>query len=111
VAGSLPINSLLSVVTIEIVKIKTKHQIETLEHILNREIKWKGCASEHNNREEGNRRGRTYQKSGVLQSSSPDGKDMEDKIVKLLIRKFLKITFVIRICIFDDKREEIRKNV
>jgi hypothetical protein len=36
---------------------------------------------------------------------------MEDKIVKLLIRKFLKITFVIRICIFDDKREEIRKNV
>jgi hypothetical protein len=47
----------------------------------------------------------------VLQSSSPDGKDMEDKIVKLLIRTFLKITFVIRICIFDDKREEIRKNV
>jgi hypothetical protein len=36
---------------------------------------------------------------------------MEDKIVKLLIRKFLKINFVIRIYIFDDKREEIRKNV
>jgi hypothetical protein len=81
VAESLPINSLLSVVTIEIVKIRTKHQVETLEHILNREIKWKGCASEHNNREEGNRRGRTYQKSGVLQSSSPDGSSVVISVV------------------------------